>query len=157
MNARSCTVDVPRQQRAVGQDYMVADGAIVRDVRVRHEKIVRADDRVLGGFVRAVNRDVFAKNILVADAQPRRLALVFQILRRVANHAARVEPVAGANRRQPGEINVRPDDAVRAQLNTGVNHGERLDSNRRVQLRLRMNDGRRMNHFRPQVHTVWGG
>ena len=93
-----------------------------------------------------MNRDVFAENILVANPQPCRFALVFQILWRVADDAARVEPVAGANGRQPGEIHMRPDDAVRAQLDASVNHGIRPDLNRRVQFCLRMNDGRRMNH-----------
>ena len=48
-----------------------------------------------------MNRDVFAENIVVADAQPRRLVLVFQILRRVADDAAGVKSVARADFRQP--------------------------------------------------------
>jgi hypothetical protein len=36
-----------------------------------------------------------------------------------------------------GEINVRPDDAIRAQLDASVNHGIRPDLNGRVQFRLR--------------------
>ena len=31
---------VAAQQRAVGQNHLVANGAIVRNVRIRHEKIV---------------------------------------------------------------------------------------------------------------------
>ena len=83
-----------------------------------------------------MHRDVFAEDIVVADAQARRLVLVFQILRRVADDAAGVKLVARANRRQPGEINVRPDDAIRAQLHALVNHGIRPDADRGVQLRL---------------------
>ena len=41
--------------------------------------------------VRAMHRDMFAEDIVVADAQARRLALVFQILRRIADDAAGVE------------------------------------------------------------------
>ena len=104
-----------------------------------------------------MNCDVFAENIAVADVQSRRFILVFQVLRRVADDAARVEPVAGANRRQPSKINVRSDGTVRAQLDASVNHGIRPDLNGCVQFRLWMNDGRRMNHFRIQIHTVWRG
>ena len=77
-----------------------------------------------------MHRDVFAENIVVADAQPRRLVLVFQILRRVADDAAGVKLVVRADRRHAREINVRPDDAVRAQLHAFVNHGIRPDAGR---------------------------
>ncbi len=98
------------------------------------------------GFGRAMHRDMFAEDVVVANAQARRLVFVFQILRRVADDATGVKPVARANRRQPGKINMRPDDAVRAQLHAFVNHGIRPDPDRGVQFGLRMNDGGWMNH-----------
>ena len=91
--------------------------------------------------------DMLAKNVVVADAQPCRYAIVFQILRRVADDAAGVKLVARANRRESREINVRADDAICAQLHAFVNHGERSDLDRRIQLRLWMNDGGWVNHF----------
>ena len=77
-----------------------------------------------------MHRDMFAEYIVVADAQPRRLALVFQILRLVADDAAGMKRIVRAGRRQPREINMRPDDAVRAQLHAFVNHGIRPDAER---------------------------
>ena len=100
------------------------------------------------GLRRAVHRDVFAENIFVADAQPGRFVLVFQILRRVADDAAGVEPVAGADFGFARQINVRPDDASAPNSTPASITAIRPDLNGRVQLRLRMNDGRRMNHFR---------
>ena len=79
---------------------------------------------------------MFAEAVVVADAQPRRLALVFQVHRLVTNDTAGVKPIVRANRRQSREINVRPDDAVRAQLHASVNHGIRPDANGRIQFRL---------------------
>jgi hypothetical protein len=43
------------------------------------------------GFGRAMNGDVFAEHVVIADAQARRLTLVFQILRRVADDTAGVK------------------------------------------------------------------
>src|ERR1017187_3963756 len=108
---------------------MVADGAIVRHMRVRHQEIVRSDNGLRAGLIRAVKRDVLAKNIVVADAQPRQLAFVFQILGRVPDDATGVKMVVRANFRFAGQINVRPDDAIRAQFDAGINHGIRPDTN----------------------------
>ena len=58
----------------------------------------------------------------------RRLVLVFQILRRVADDAARVELILRPILVIAREINVRPDDAMRAQLHARVNHGIRPDA-----------------------------
>ena len=93
-----------------------------------------------------MNRDVLAKNIVVADAQMRRFAMIFQILRGVADDAAGVEFILRADFGDAGEMNVRPDDAMRAEFHALVNHGERPDFGGRVQLCFRMNNGGRMNH-----------
>ena len=149
-------LNVPAQQRAVGHDYMVADEAIVPHVRVGHEKIMRSDYGLGVGFGRTMDGNMFAEDVVVSDAQPRRLVLVFQILWRVANHATGMELVVRANRRQSGEINVRPDDAIRAKDDALVNDGIRSDPDRRIQLCFWMNDGGWMNHFGhrfTQIHT----
>ena len=129
------------EQRAVRDDDVVAQLAIVADMAIRHQKIVRADDRFPVRFGRAMHRDVFAENIVVADAQPRRFALVFQILRRVADDAAGVKLIVRADFCFARQINMRPDNAMRAKFHARVNHGIRPDLDRRVQLRFRMDDG----------------
>ncbi len=87
---------VAAQQRSIGQNHVVADAAIVRHVRIRHEEIIRADDRVLFIFVRAMNRNMFAKDISFADAEFCWLAFVFQILRGVADDATGVKMIIRA-------------------------------------------------------------
>ena len=93
-----------------------------------------------------MHRDMFAEDIVVADAQARRLVLVLQILRRVADDAAGVKLVARAYRRHPGKINVRPDHTVRTQLHAFINHGIRPDPDGGIQFCPGMNDGGWMNH-----------
>ena len=98
------------------------------------------------GLVRAVHRHVLAKDVMVPDPQPGRLPVVFQVLRRLADHAAGVEAVVRADGRQAGQIDLRADDAVRADLHAFINDRVRSDSDRRVQFRLGMNDSGWMNH-----------
>ena len=45
--------------------------------------------------------DVFAEDIVIPDADARGCAVVFQILRRIADDAARVETVAGPHDSKP--------------------------------------------------------
>ena len=72
---------VAGQRRDVGHDDVVAERDVVRDVAVGQDVIVRADGRdfaVAGG---AVDGDVFAKGVVVADLRARDAALPFQVLR----------------------------------------------------------------------------
>jgi hypothetical protein len=93
-----------------------------------------------------MRRKMFAKHIVVADAQPRRLVLVFQVLWRIADDTAGVKTVAHTDRGPPREIYLWPNDTIRAQLDAPVNHGIRPNPDRGIQLRLRVNDGRWMYH-----------
>ena len=91
---------------------------------------------------------------MIADAQPRRLAFVFQVLRLVTDDTAGMKRIVRADGRQSREINVRPDDAVRAQLHAFVDHGIRPDANGRIQPGFRMNDGGWMNHRIKVAHSA---
>ena len=93
-----------------------------------------------------MRRKMFAKHIVVADAQPRWLVLVFQVLWRIADDTAGVKTVARTDRGQPREIYLWPNDTIRAQLDALIDHGVWPDPDRRIQLRPGVNDGRWMNH-----------
>ena len=108
---------------------------------------MRADDRILGELVGAVNGDVLPKNIVLADAQARHLAPVFQILRSIANHASGVKLVVRANHCSSGEMNVRTDAAMRSNDNILINHRVRSDHDGRVEQRFWMNNGGGMDHL----------
>ena len=92
-------------------------------------------------------RDVFAKNVVVADGQPRRFILVFQILRCVADDRTGVKFVVGPDPRRACQVNLRSDHATVAQFHAGVNYGMWPDAHIRAKFRLRMDDGCWMNHF----------
>ena len=66
-------------------------------VAIGHQEAMRPNHRVFGRLVGAVDRDVFPENVMVSDGQPGVRALVSQILRRLADHAARTKAVAGAD------------------------------------------------------------
>ena len=72
---------VARERRDVGHDDVAAQRAIVRDVAIGQDVIVRADARDLAVAGRAVNGDVFAEGVAVADFGARDAALPFQVLR----------------------------------------------------------------------------
>ena len=69
---------VAGDQHAIGQDDFVADDGVVADMAVGHKKILRADPRVFAGRVGAVNGDVFAEEVSVADDEPGRFAAYFK-------------------------------------------------------------------------------
>src|SRR5205809_5897759 len=108
---------------------------------------MRADDRILGELVGAVNGDVLPKNIVLADPQARHLAPVFQILRSIANHASGVKLDVRANHCSPGEMNVWTDAAMRSNDNVLINHRVRANDDRRIEQRFRVNDGGGMYHL----------
>jgi hypothetical protein len=73
---------------------------------------------------------------LVADADAGGGAVVFQILRGIADDATRMKAVARAHGQQAGEVNVRPDDAARAEFHALINDRIRPDLHGRIELCL---------------------
>ena len=135
------------EQRAIGNNDVVAQLRIVADVTVCHQKIMRTDNGLAVRPGRAMHRDMFAEDIVGADAQTRRFVLVFQILRRIADDAPGVEFIVRTDFGDASQINVWPDDAMHAEFHARANHGIWPDAGGRIQPGLRMNDGGRMDHF----------
>ena len=125
---------------------VVAQLAVVRHVRVLHEESVRTDHRRFLHLVGSVHRAVFAKHVVVADAQAGRLVPVFQILRRAADHAAGVKLVARADGGLPGQMNMRPDPTMRPHHHILLDDGVGTDDHGGVQLRFRVDDSRGVDH-----------
>ena len=108
-------LDVAAERRVVREHAVRADDAVVPDVRAGHEQIVAADARdqlILGGA--AIDRAVLAEGVAVADLQPRRLAVVFQVLRRGADRGELEDLVVAADRGRAVDHDVRPDPGARA-------------------------------------------
>ena len=77
---------VPAERGVVGHHDVVAELAVVRHVRVGHEQVVVADARdALVVRRAAVDGAELAEHVAVADLEPRRLAPVLLVLRRIAD------------------------------------------------------------------------
>jgi hypothetical protein len=110
MTAWSLDRDVARERRDVGHDDVAAEHAIVRDVAVGEDVIVRADARDFAVARRAVNGDVFAKSVFIADFRARDAAFPFQVLRLQADARERKNFIFFA------ELRVAVNDDVRMQF-----------------------------------------
>ncbi len=140
---------------AIGKHDIVADVAIVSDVRVRHEQVVAAyasDAVVMGGS--AIDRAVLAKHIAVTDFQPRRLALVLLVLGRIADRGELEDPVVGADRGGAVDDDMGPDHGARPDLDIGTDDGERSNLDVRSQPRLGRHDGVGVDHLPVSGATI---
>lgn len=138
--------DVAGQQDAIGHDHMIANDTVMADMRIGHHEIVRTDHGFIGECGGPVHREVFAKDIAVADAQARRFAFVFQILRIVADDTTGMELVARADLGDTRNVNMRADHALGADLNRFVDDGVGTDPDGGIDFGLRVNDRCGMNH-----------
>src|SRR6266511_5283149 len=100
--------------------------------------------------------DVLPKDVLGTDAQPRRFALVFQVLRRGADDTAGIKVVLVADGRGPGQMHVWPEPAIRSDDNRAVNDRVRAHLHARVKLRRRVDYRRRVNHSGATANTEPG-
>ena len=85
---------------ARGQDAAVADAAIVRDVRIDHEIVMVADASLPRMRGAAVDGDVLAEHVEIADFNARVFIVVFEMLRPFAQDSACVNLVALAKRQR---------------------------------------------------------
>ena len=134
------------QHDVVRQQHALAEPAIVRDMAVGEEHAPVSDDGLAAAARRAgVHGDALADYAIGADAQRRRLAMILQVLRLVANRGEREHPGAGAEhgvagdrdvgyqldgvaKHDPGaDVTERPDLDALAQPRAGFDHGAAMD------------------------------
>src|SRR5438477_12482204 len=104
--------NVSAEQRAVGHNNMVAHDRVVSYLAVGHQEIVRAKDRFLRRFVRAVHGYVLTEDIVLSDTQASGLALIFQILWRIADDATSMKLIVRAHLGDAGQIDMWSDTAM---------------------------------------------
>ncbi len=97
----------PASVALLGEDGLVADKAVVRDMGIGEKKVLVADDGFFASAGAAMNGGKFAEGIALADLEMRGLAPVFQVLG--------LEPDGGV-----GEKFVAGTDFARA-VESGVN------------------------------------
>src|SRR5437773_117320 len=103
-------LDMTGESRDIGEDRVVADLAVVRDMHVGHYPVVASDARdarVLRGA--AAESAVLADGVAVADLECGRFAGVFLVLGRPAERAESENPVLSAYASPPLDHHVRPD------------------------------------------------
>ncbi len=121
--------DVAGEAHGIGQNDVVAELAIVRDVRVAEKQVMRADPRRHIAVRAAVDGGVFPENIQIADLQVSRIADVFQILRLSADRGEGEKFVRAADFRVPIDHDMGVQNAVIAELDVGTDDAIRADSN----------------------------
>lgn len=116
------------------------------DMAVLHEKIIGTDDRLLSNPGRAMDGDMFAEDVVIANAQSGRFIAVLQILGGFTDDTAGKETISRSNRCSSGYIHMRADDTLSSNFNPFIDDCIRADLNAGVNLCFGMNDRRRMNH-----------
>ena len=112
------------QRGIVGKNRVVAHHAIVRDVDVGHDPVMRAD----GGHAAILHRaDIegaeLANDVVVTDLQPGRLARIFLVLRRLAERNKMENPVVRAYRGVARDHGMCADRGAGADLDVFANDG----------------------------------
>ena len=126
-----------RNRGVVGEDRMVAHDAIMSDMGIGHDPVVVADERDARILDRpAIDRRVLANRIAIADLEPGILAVVFLVLRVVANRRERKDVVIATDRRRPLDDHVRLDARSAADLDIRCYDGIGSDADAFVQSRL---------------------
>src|SRR3989344_5141692 len=122
--------DMPRQAGAVGENRMIADTAVVRDMTIRHDEIVMADPRhTAAGNGAATERAILPDDVTVADLQPGRLALVTQMLGGVPQRRELIDSVVFSDARRSVDHDMRADPGVIADLHARADNAERPEMN----------------------------
>src|SRR5579863_4023192 len=104
-----------------------------------------ADSRYAAAFDgSAIDGHVLANFVVIANIEPRGLALVGDILRRHADGAIGKKGITRADFRRTFYGHMRKEPAILAQLNVGPNNTIRTHLARRRNLRLGINDRRGM-------------
>jgi len=138
-------LDVPGQRGAIRKNAVVFQDAVVGKVDRDHQKIPGAHARRLAFSSRAMDRDVLANSVLIADHEAARLAFKFHILRLAPEGGVLVNAIPLAHRR------VALDDRVGANFASGADFDVVFDDDVRAdfdigrKLRARAHNRGRMN------------
>ncbi len=138
--------DMAAHHDIVGDDHVIAHGAVMRDMGHRHQQAVGAHPGdPLAGHRAAMDRAVLAHLGARADLAARRLAGIFQVLRREADGAERIQHHVRADPRVPVHDHMRhqldavidrhvradraegPDPDPHTQLGAACDHGGGMD------------------------------
>ncbi|MEY5013418.1 MAG: hypothetical protein RLY69_1133, partial [Verrucomicrobiota bacterium] len=130
----------------VGEDDVIAELAVVGDMRVAEQQIVGANARRRVIVGAAMHGAVFAELVEVADFEHGRFALVLEVLGFSADGGVGIKFVAAAKLRGAFEHDMRMQHAVVAKFDMVADDAVRPDADIRAKLGERRNNGGGMNH-----------
>jgi hypothetical protein len=125
---------------------MIADLAIMSDMRVTKKKIVITDASWDFSMGAAMNGGIFAKYIVVANLQIRRLAYVFKILSSAANRSKSEKFIVGTDFARSLDDNVRVKHTAIANGNSRPDHAIRSNRDVPAKFGRGRDDGSGMYH-----------
>ena len=137
---------VAAEQCAICNDDPVADMRVVADMGVRHEEVVVAQAGLFGGIAGAMDCDVFADGVLLADGEGGGCAVVFEVLRGFAKDRSSEYLIGRADRGEAGDVDVGADAGVSADLDVLIDDGVGSDVNAGVKLGFGMDDSGGVDH-----------
>ena len=140
--------DVAGQTYGIRKNDVVAELAVVGDVGITKQEIVRADPRWQAFMSAAMHRGVFPEYIVVSDFQKRRLAQIFQILGFSADHGERKKLIAAPEFRVAFQNDMGVQDAIFSEFHVRTHHATGADPNIVSDSGEGRYDGGRMNHAR---------
>src|SRR5215472_1174502 len=116
------------QRGTIRQDAVIAHVAVVRNVHIRHQQVVRPDRRdPAAARSPPADRHAFPDRVLIADHSLGRLAVVLQILRGHPDRAERIKRVPRPDPDSPVHHHVRNQPALFAQRYLRSNGAVRPD------------------------------
>ena len=124
------------QQGVIGQRAMIGHMTVVRDVRAGHEVVAVADDGSSRFGRSAMDRDVLAEDVAVADFDAGRFIAVLQVLRLLADDGVAVNLVVLAHRERPDQVRPRADREAGPESDLTLQNGKSPDGDIRGQFHL---------------------
>src|SRR5262249_33347837 len=125
-------LDPSREQRAPADDDLIADPAVVSNMRVVHDEVVVADDGYFAPLASTMNRGTFAKHVAIADPHLAQRTRVGKVLRLIADHRGRMNHIVRADLGIAENRHVADEPRPRADFDSALEQAERpnLDTRR---------------------------
>lgn len=137
--------DMPAEQGSASEQHMVADMAIVSHMDASHQEAIRANDRSARASATPVDRRVLADRVAIADDDSRSSAREAGVLRITTEHAAGIDCVFAADCHIAHDRDAIDEHGSAAQACMRSDHAERADGNTIVQLGFRIDGSERID------------
>jgi hypothetical protein len=145
------------EEGAVGEDGVAADDDIMAEVSSSHDIVVIADERARAGLQGPVDRDVFPKDVVVADSHTADLLRPRDMLRRAADHGVLRELVVAPGADASLDYSPAGNGAEVAKFHVVFDGGECPDLHADPKSCIRAHDGHRVDAHGAPFNAAWRG